>query len=83
MPVCLMARLEAISQNIFRVTVGSPLSGSEKAVRKHQKLQEAIRDRKQREKESFDTFYDNIVALMDELEMPLSEKSTVEILRRN
>ncbi|XP_033233219.1 uncharacterized protein [Drosophila pseudoobscura] len=46
-------------------------------------IREAIRDRKQKEKEGFDAFYDAIVQLMDSLESPLSEKSVVDILRRN
>ncbi|XP_041565648.1 uncharacterized protein LOC108148614 isoform X3 [Drosophila elegans] len=46
-------------------------------------IREAIRDRKQKEKENFDTFHEAIVSLTDGLEVPLSEKSVAEILARN
>ncbi|KAH8245713.1 hypothetical protein KR026_012240 [Drosophila bipectinata] len=46
-------------------------------------IREAMRDRKQREKEDFDTFYDAIEQLMDGLETPLSEATIVEVVRRN
>jgi len=42
----------------------------------------AIRDRKQREKEGFDSFYDAVVEMMENLEMPLSKMEIVEILKR-
>jgi len=46
-------------------------------------IREAIRDWKQREREGFDTFYDAIEELMDNLYMPLAETEVVEILKRN
>lgn len=46
-------------------------------------IRESIRDRKQREKEDFDTFYDAIEQLMDGLGTPLSETTIVEVVRRN
>ncbi|XP_052858125.1 uncharacterized protein LOC128265919 [Drosophila gunungcola] len=46
-------------------------------------IRELIRDRKQKEKENFDSFYDAIVQLTDSLECPLNEKALIEILRRN
>nr|XP_041633555.1 uncharacterized protein LOC121503304 [Drosophila kikkawai] len=45
-------------------------------------IEEVITDRKQREKESFDCFYEAIAKLMDHLEAPLSEKRLVDILRK-
>lgn len=46
-------------------------------------LREMIRDRKQKQNESFDTFYEAIIDISDRLAEPLSEKILVEILRRN
>jgi len=46
-------------------------------------LRETIRDRKQKEKESFDAFYDAIVQITDCLEVPMAEKDLIETLRRN
>jgi len=46
-------------------------------------LRETIRNRKQKEKESFDAFYDAIVQITDCLEVPLAEKDLIETLRRN
>lgn len=46
-------------------------------------IRELIRDRKQKQNESFDSFYDSIVSLTDRLKEPLSDETLVEILRRN
>ncbi|XP_073835483.1 uncharacterized protein [Musca autumnalis] len=46
-------------------------------------IRELIRERKQKANESFDSFYDSIVALTDRLKAPLSDGELVEILRRN
>lgn len=46
-------------------------------------IRELIRERKQKPNESFDSFYDSIVALTDRLQTPLSDTDLVEILRRN
>lgn len=46
-------------------------------------IRELIRDRKQKENENFDSFYDAVVQLTDSLDCPLGEKALVEILRRN
>lgn len=46
-------------------------------------LRELIRERKQKPGESFDNFYEAIVALTDRLKIPLSDETLVEILRRN
>lgn len=46
-------------------------------------LCELIRDRKQKPSETFDSFYESIVALTDRLVEPLAEGTLVEILRRN
>ncbi|KAI8124706.1 hypothetical protein CVS40_5146 [Lucilia cuprina] len=44
---------------------------------------ELIRDRKQKPGESFDTFYDSILELVDHLDQPIAESLMIEILRRN
>lgn len=44
---------------------------------------ELIRERKQKPGESFDSFYDSILELVDHLEQPIVETSMIEILRRN
>lgn len=44
---------------------------------------EMIRDRRQKPHESFDSFYESVIDLVDRLEQPLNEKTLVEILRRN
>ncbi|XP_030382988.1 uncharacterized protein LOC115630524 [Scaptodrosophila lebanonensis] len=46
-------------------------------------IRELIRNRKQKEKENFDGFYDAVVQLVDRLEQTLDETTLVEILRRN
>jgi len=46
-------------------------------------IREAIRDRKQKEKENFDSFHDAIMQMMDGLEVPLEEFTVVDILKRN
>lgn len=46
-------------------------------------LREAIRDRKQNERENFDSFYDGVVQLTYCLKTPMTEKELIEILRRN
>lgn len=46
-------------------------------------IREMIRDRKQKSHESFDSFYESVIDLVDRLEQPLSGKTLVEILRRN
>ncbi|XP_043063199.1 uncharacterized protein LOC26534985 [Drosophila yakuba] len=46
-------------------------------------IREAIRDRKQKEKEDFDSFHDAIMQLMDSLETPMSERDVVDTLSRN
>lgn len=46
-------------------------------------IRELIRERKQKPNESFDNFYESIVALTDRLKTPLSDEMLVEILRRN
>lgn len=46
-------------------------------------IRELIRERKQKPNESFDTFYESIVALTDRLKSPLGDEMLVEILRRN
>lgn len=46
-------------------------------------IRELIRDRKQRQGESFDNFYESVVQLTDRLREPLSCDMLVEILRRN
>lgn len=44
---------------------------------------ELIRDRKQKPGESFDTFYDSILELVDHLDQPIRETLMIEIVRRN
>lgn len=46
-------------------------------------IRELIRDRKQKQGESFDNFYESVVELTDILKEPLSGSLLVEILRRN
>lgn len=46
-------------------------------------IRELIRDRKQKQGESFDSFYDSVVELTDRLKESLSNDMLVEILRRN
>lgn len=46
-------------------------------------IRELIRDRKQKQGESFDNFYESVVELTDRLKEPLSNIMLVEILRRN
>lgn len=46
-------------------------------------IRELIRERKQKPNESFDAFYESIIALTDRLHTPLSNDTLVEILRRN
>lgn len=46
-------------------------------------IRELIRDRKQKQGESFDNFYESVVELTDRLKEPLSSSLLVEILRRN
>ncbi|XP_073814237.1 uncharacterized protein [Musca autumnalis] len=46
-------------------------------------IRELIGDRRQKPAESFDLFYDSIVDLTDRLSEPISERTLVEILRRN
>ncbi|XP_052857197.1 uncharacterized protein LOC128265316 [Drosophila gunungcola] len=46
-------------------------------------IREAIRDRKQKDKEDFDTFHDAVVQLMDNLEYPMPERDIVDTLSRN
>lgn len=46
-------------------------------------IRELIRDRKQKQGESFDNFYDAVVELTDRLKEPLSNDMLVEVLRRN
>lgn len=46
-------------------------------------IREMIRDRKQRANETFDTFYESVLELVDRLHEPLSDRTLVEILRRN
>ncbi|XP_052837401.1 uncharacterized protein LOC128253212 [Drosophila gunungcola] len=46
-------------------------------------IREAIRDRKQKERENFDSFYEAIMQMMDGLEVPIDEYTVVEILKRN
>jgi len=46
-------------------------------------IREAIRGRKQKEKENFDSFHDAIMQMMDGLEVPLEEFKVVDILKRN
>lgn len=86
---CLMARLESFTGDFTKHFQSNGVISYCLALRKQFRdtrtdvdIREDIRDRKQRENENFDTFYDAIVALMDELEIPLSEKSTVETQRR-
>lgn len=61
-----------------------------KALRKQYKdsrtdvdIRELIRDRKQKTNETFDSFYESIVDLTDRLNEKLSDRTLVEILRRN
>lgn len=44
---------------------------------------EMIRDRKQKPHETFDSFYESVIDLVDRLDQPINDKTLVEILRRN
>lgn len=46
-------------------------------------FRELIRDRKQKPNELFDVFYESVIDLVDRLNQPLSDRTLVEILRRN
>lgn len=46
-------------------------------------VREMIRDRKQKESESFEKFYHAILYLTDRLKHPILDQELVEILRRN
>lgn len=46
-------------------------------------IRELIRDRKQKNGENFDSFFESVVELTDRLKQPLSDDTLVEILRRN
>jgi len=46
-------------------------------------IREAIWDRKQRESEGFDTLYDAIEEIIDNLDMPLTQIEVKEILKRS
>lgn len=46
-------------------------------------FREMIRDRKQQQGETFDSFYESVIDLVDRLEEPLGDTTLVEILRRN
>lgn len=46
-------------------------------------IREMIRDRKQKVNETFDSFYESVLELVDRLAEPLSDRTLVEILRRN
>lgn len=46
-------------------------------------LRELIRDRKQKPGETFDSFYESVVEIVDRLDQPLPDRTLVEILRRN
>lgn len=54
-----------------------------KDTRNDMDYRELIRDGKQKPGESFDSFYDSILELIDHLEQPIFELSMIEILRRN
>lgn len=46
-------------------------------------IREELRNRKQKQNENFDTFFEAISAIMDRLPVPLSDEELVEILPRN
>lgn len=54
-----------------------------KDLRSDYDLMEAIRSRKMRTNESFDSFYDSICSIADRLRHPIPEEEMVEILIRN
>lgn len=46
-------------------------------------IRDELRNRKQKQNESFDKFYEAISAIMDRLPTPLSELELIEIITRN
>lgn len=54
-----------------------------KDMRSNYELQEAVRNRKMKPGESFETFYDSVCSIADKLEHPMSEEELVGILVRN
>lgn len=71
--------VESIQWNEFC----SALRSQFKDLRSNFDLMEAIRNRKMKSGESFDSFYDSICSIADRLKQPIPEEEMVEILVRN